>query len=332
MVALSTFWTHFFPPKPHFTVDHVADLSGKVYLVTGSNTGLGKELAQMLYSRNAKVYIAARSEDKAARAIEDMKSAAPTSTGSLVFIHLDLSDLHKVRSAAQHFLAQESKLNVLFNNAGVMGSPLEPAPKTAQGYDLALGVNCLGTLLLTQLLTPVLTETAKKEPPSSVRVVWLSSFGMELQAQPRIGISTDNLDYQIPKPVEDRYSISKTGVWALAVEYARRHKTDGIVSVPLNPGNLRTELARDQGVMLRLVAALVCYPAIHGACAQLFAAFSPEVAIDTANWSTTWVGPFGRLIPLRTDLVEATVPEEEGGTGGTAKFWEWSEKQIAEAL
>jgi retinol dehydrogenase-12 len=111
---------------------------------------------------------------------------------------------------------------------------------------------------------------------------------MELTAVPDIGISTDNLDYHVPVGATDRYGISKTGVWALATEYARRYKNDGIVSVPLNPGNLRTELPRDQGFAVRLVASLVCYPAIRGAYSELFAAFSPDLAIDKADWSKSW--------------------------------------------
>jgi retinol dehydrogenase-12 len=62
-------------------------------IITGANTGVGKELARLLYSKNAKVYIFARSEPKANQAIEDIKKAAPTSTGVLDFLPLDLSDL-----------------------------------------------------------------------------------------------------------------------------------------------------------------------------------------------------------------------------------------------
>jgi NAD(P)-dependent dehydrogenase (short-subunit alcohol dehydrogenase family) len=288
MVAFSTMLTHFFPPKPQFTEKDVPSLDGQVCIVTGASGGIGRELAQILYSKNARVYIAARSEEKASQAIEDIKRAVPTSTGSLAFLHLDLADLTNVKAAAESFLAREKALNLLFNNAGVFVAPVEPPPKTKQGHELALGVNCVGHFLFTQLLTPLLVQTAKTAPANTVRVVWLSSFGMELQAEPNIGISTQNLDYHIPKPAADRYGISKTGVWALAVEYARRHKADGIVSVPLNPGNLRTQLARDQGFAVKLVAALLCYPAIRGAYSMLFSAFSPEITVDKADWSKTW--------------------------------------------
>ncbi|KAK4207439.1 putative estradiol 17 beta-dehydrogenase [Rhypophila decipiens] len=328
MPSFSTFWTHFFPPKPKFTDRDVPDLTGKVYLVTGANTGIGKEVARILYSKNAKVYVAARSEEKAQAAIEEIRKSSSSSTGTLKFLHLDLSDLTKVKAAAQAFLSQEQKLHVLFNNAGVMVSPAEPPAKSAQGFELGLGVNCIGTFLFTQLLTPTLISTAKSESPNSVRVIWLSSFGLELFGQAGVGLSTENLDYHTPVDATERYGQSKVGAWALGVEYAKRHRADSIVSVPVNPGNLQTELPRDQKAMVKLVAKLLCYPAVNGAYTELFAAFSDEVAIEKADWSKTWVAPFGRVYPLRSDLVQATMAETEGGTGGTSKFWDWVEQQV----
>ena len=281
--SLSSFWTSFRPPKPHFTENDVPNLQGKVYIVSGSNTGIGKEVARILYAKNAKVYVAARSAEKANKAIADIKKAAPASTGTLVFLHLDLSDLNHVKEAAQSFLAQESNLHVLFNNAGSTPAPVEPPPETAQGYELALGVNCIGTFLFTRLLTPALVATAKAEPTSTVRVVWLSSFALELFAHKDVGISLENLDYQLRKPATERYGISKSGVWALGVEFARRHEADGIVSVPINPGNISSELARDQGAVLQTVARLVGYPPVLGAYTELFAALSPQVTMEKSG-------------------------------------------------
>ncbi|KAI1100578.1 putative estradiol 17 beta-dehydrogenase [Jackrogersella minutella] len=330
MPSFASFWTHFFPPKPTFTEEEVPDLQGKVYIVTGANTGIGKEVARQLYKKNAKVYVAARSEAKAQHAIEDIKESVPSSTGSLVFLHLDLSDLPNVKAAAETFLAQEERLHSLFNNAGVMVSPVEPPLKTVQGYELSLGVNCVGTFLFTKLLTPILVTTAKASLPNTVRIIWPTSYALELRGHEGIGLSTDNLDYHIPIVSTERYGLSKAGVWALGVEYSRRYKTDGIISVPINPGNIASGLARDQAFKIRLIASLVCYPTIRGAITELYAAFSPEVT--TADWSKTWVGPFGRILPLRPDLPRATLPEAEGGTGGTEKFWEWTEQQVKSYL
>jgi NAD(P)-dependent dehydrogenase (short-subunit alcohol dehydrogenase family) len=355
--SLSTTWAHFHPPKPKFTDRDVPDLAGRVCIVTGSNTGIGKEVARILYSKNARVYVAARSEDKARAAIQDIKdsnpSTSPSTTGSLEFLSLDLSDLTHVRTAAQTFLAKEQRLDILFNNAGVMVSSAttEPLPRTQHGHELSLGVNCLGTLLFTQLLTPLLTATARspRTPLGSVRVIWLSSFALELFAHDSVGVKLDNLDYHVPKPGTERYGVSKVGVWALAVEYARRHREDGIVSVPINPGNLTSELPRHQGVLLKTVARLVGYPPLLGAYTELWAAFSEEVTLErSGEWGECLlllvsddllrlrreaddvlaVAPFGRFYPLRGDLHKAMRLESDGGTGGTAKFWEWAEGQI----
>lgn len=294
--SFSSLWVNWFPQKPQFTEKDVPDLQGKIYIVTGSNTGIGKELARMLYGRNAKVYIAARSKEKADRAIQAIERAAPTSTGALAFLHLDLSDLDKVKTSAQSFLAKEQKLHVLFNNAGVMVSPTEPPLRTVQNYELALGVNCIGTFLFTKLLTPALVATAKSESESelsnTVRVVWLSSFGLELFAHEGVGVALDNLDYHIKTTATNRYGISKCGAWALGVEFARRYKADGIVSVPINPGNLRSELPRDQGIVLRIVAKLFGYPVVNGAYTELFAGLAPQVTIENPDWSKDWGKPF----------------------------------------
>ncbi|KAF3766605.1 NAD(P)-binding protein [Cryphonectria parasitica EP155] len=330
--SFSTFWTHFFPPRPKFTDKDVPDLTGKVCVVTGSNTGIGKDVARILYLKNARVYMACRSEQKALRAIDAIRTdkEAAHSRGELIFLPLDLCDLSKTRNAAQSLVKKEDKIHVLFNNAGVLSSPGDPWRKTKQGYDIALGVNCVATFLFTRLLTPTLAATAQAEQqPNTVRVIWLSSFGLELEG---VGVVLDNIHYEKPESHTRRYGLSKTGAWALGVEYARRHsRSDGIVSVPLNPGNLRSELARDQGIAIKILVELLCYPVINGAYTELFAAFSPEVTVES-DWSKEWIIPFGRFYPLRPDLPKATKTEAEGGTGGVSKFWEWCEDQVKEYL
>jgi len=149
--------------------------------VTGSNTGIGKEVAHILYSKNAKVYVAARSEEKAGRAIEAIKKAFPNSEGELVFLRLDLADLTTIKASAEEFLSKETKLHVLFNNAGIWAQ-LKGSPKTVQGHALEIGVNNIGPFMFTKLLTPLLIATARTEPSDTVRVVWVSSVGAELDS------------------------------------------------------------------------------------------------------------------------------------------------------
>ncbi|KAK4165719.1 putative short-chain dehydrogenase [Cladorrhinum sp. PSN259] len=321
---LSSFYTQFHPPKPGFTEKDAPDLGGKVYIVTGSSAGIGKELARMLYSRNAKVYIAARSPEKAEQAITDIKGLWPTSKGELVFLKLDLNDLSGIKGSAQEFLAKEKRLDVLFNNAGI-NSGLPASQLSPQGVELNLATNCLGPHLFTKLLTPILTETAHSSPPDTVRVIWLSSFGKELFAAPEVGLPVDNLDYKVAKGEDERYSNSKVGCWAQAIEFGKRNKE--VVSVPVNPGNLKSDLFKERGLGLRIVAKIAGYPVKNGAATQLYAGLNAEVTREKLG-RTNWVIPFGRVYAIRTDLEPAVKSKEEGGTGGTQAFWEWCEEKV----
>jgi retinol dehydrogenase 12 len=198
-----------------------------VFVVTGSSSGIGKELAQILYSHDAKVYIAVRSKEKATEAINDIKAKFPDSKGELVFLHLDLGDLTTIKKSAEEFLTKESKLDVLWNNAGVMLPP--QGSETKQGYELQLGTNNIGPFLFTKLLTPLLIKTARTALANSVRVVWVSSLAAQLA--PKGGVGLDNLDYKKDEGAWTKYSISKAGNWYHSTEYAKRYKKDGIVSV-----------------------------------------------------------------------------------------------------
>lgn len=260
-------WTQMCPPKPAFTEQNLGDLTGKVckvlhsltreqfahakqvYIVTGSNTGVGKELAQILYSKNATVYVAARSQAKATEAIEDVRKAFPASTGRLEFLSLDLADLEAVEKSAKELIARETRLDVLFNNAGVMHPP--QGSMTKQGYELQLGVNNLGHVLFTELLTPLLAQTAAKSAPNSVRVVWVSSLYSEM-GSPKGGIDPDNLGFtKKEKSTYYKYSVSKAGVYYQGAEYAKKHKDKGIISL--------VSLSHANGKPQRWDTLLICY-------------------------------------------------------------------------
>jgi NAD(P)-dependent dehydrogenase (short-subunit alcohol dehydrogenase family) len=291
----------------------------QVYIVTGSNTGVGKELAQILYSKNATVYVAARSQAKATEAIEDIRKAFPTSTGRLVFHPLDLADLEAVAKSARDFIARETRLDVLFNNAGVMHPP--QGSTTKQGHELQLGVNNLGHVLFTELLTPLLAQTAAKSAPNSVRVVWVSSLYSEL-GSPKGGIDPDNLGFtKKDKSTYHKYSVSKAGVYYQGAEYAKKYKDQGIISLvslsyengqergcwigqqvadmvqTVNPGNLRSDLQRygGDGIIQQLNKKLLLFPPINGAYSELFCGLSPEVTADKS-------GSYGMYLRIQAPL------------------------------
>lgn len=306
-------WSQNFPPTPSFTETSLPDLHGRVYIVTGGSGGLGKELTSLLYSRNATVYLAARSKAKTLDAIHWVQEQSPKSTGKLHFLHLDLNDLTTIKASAQEFLSKETRLDVLFNNAGIMMPP--SGTLTAQNFDAELGVNCYAPFFFTKLLTPLLLETAKRVIDASVRVVWVSSSAAELLA-PKGGLDLGNLDYKIDKNKQTRYSISKAGNVLHAFEFARRYRDQGVVSVALHPGMLKTELSRDVHPVVRWMMSWVLYPAVNGAYTELFAGFAPQVA---GLRKGEWVIPFGRVATIKHDIANGEKAEE---------WWEWCENIV----
>jgi retinol dehydrogenase 12 len=120
-----------FPPKPTFKPEHLPSLAGKVFIVTGAASGVGFELAKILYAAGGTVYIGARSTVRCSDAIEKIKSsvlvgnnaAATKSQGKLGSMVVDLADLATVRGAVEQFLQDEVRLDGLVHNAGVMMPP-----------------------------------------------------------------------------------------------------------------------------------------------------------------------------------------------------------------
>lgn len=315
-----------FPPTAKLDEKTVPDQAGKIFIVTGASSGVGKELAQILYSHNAKVYAAARSPEKVEKAISSIKSAFPTSKGELVFLKLDLDDLTTIKASAEEFLAKEDTLDVLWNNAGVMIPP--QGSKTKQGYELQLGTNCVAPFLFTKFLTPTLIKTAKLKPPGTVRVVWVSSSVAETLS-PKGGIDMANLDYKKNQLAWRKYAVSKAGNLYHAKEFARRFGGEGVISTAVNPGNLNTELQRHTAGWLKLALKTALHTPIHGAYTELFAGLSPDVTPDNNG---AWIVPWGRFSPLRKDLDAGSKTEEEKGTGIAKQFWEWSEEQVKSYL
>uniref|UniRef100_A0A3Q2GSF6 Retinol dehydrogenase 11 n=1 Tax=Equus caballus TaxID=9796 RepID=A0A3Q2GSF6_HORSE len=144
-------------------------LLGKVAVVTGANTGIGKETAKELAQRGARVYLACRDVQKGELVAREIQTV--TGNQEVLVKKLDLADTKSIRAFAKGFLAEEKHLHILINNAGVMMCPYS---KTADGFEMHMGVNHLGHFLLTLLLLEKLKESA----PS--RIVNVSSFAHHL--------------------------------------------------------------------------------------------------------------------------------------------------------
>lgn len=324
---MGTTFSQFVPPRPRLTEGNLSRQDGKVFIVTGGASGIGYQLATMLYRAGGKVYIAGRSEAKAQEAIKQIRSSVPdsSSTGTFDYLHLELDDLSSIKASAESFRAKESKLDVLWNNAGVSLPPV--GSKSRQGHELQLATNCLGPYLFTQLVLPQLQAAAETAPPNSVRVVWTSSMMVDLSA-PAGGIHIPDLTSPPTNDQTKIYVESKVGNWFLASELAQDLGRYGILSLTQNPGNLKTNLLRHASTMMRLTSAPLLHHAKMGAYTELWAGLSPDL---TTAQNGCYVIPWGRVHPSpRKDLVAALKPSEEGGTGQAAEFRDWCEKQTAE--
>ncbi|KAJ7819388.1 hypothetical protein B0H14DRAFT_1357179 [Mycena olivaceomarginata] len=298
-----------FPPKSKFSVNDIPDLAGQVIIVTGANTGVGKETAKALLQHNAKVYIAARSEEKAKAAINDLKSETGKEAHLLL---VDLADLPSIKRAAAEFTQKETQLHVLFNNGGVMIPPVDQL--TAQKFDLQFGTNVLGHFYLTKLLLPTLLATATPENPA--RVINTSSLAS-------LGVSTIDFNTVKDSPARKKfgtsnlYSQSKLGNVLFSNELSRRYADQGIVSVSLNPGNLKTDLQRYVPGVVRAILNLTLYPAAYGALTQLWAGTTDEGKTLGGKYLIPWAR-VGKANPIALD------PE----TGKA--LWTWLEEQVAD--
>ncbi|KAJ4321737.1 hypothetical protein N0V84_005170 [Fusarium piperis] len=307
---------------PLLTEDNVPSQRGKVFIVTGGNSGVGFELCKMLYTTGATIYLTSRSEERAMNAIKQITSSepAPANPGVLNFLHLDLNDLDSVRVSAAEMASQEAKLDVLWNNAGTGGYRVSPGAKTAQGLEAMVGMHCVATLLFTTLLLPQLRAAA-------ARVVWTSSVVAD-QGSPPNGINFDTLSTGTSDRVLN-YAVSKVGSWMLSRELARRYGSEGIISVAQNPGNVMGgSYEGTPAATMFFLNRFLLHPSRFGAYTELYAGLSPDI---TTGDNGAYIIPWGRVRPdtecPRRDIVHAMLTEEDGGLGYCERLWDWCEEQ-----
>ncbi|KAL1793806.1 hypothetical protein ACET3X_007227 [Alternaria dauci] len=225
------------PSKPHAfdpSVD-IPSLNGKIILITGANSGIGKQTAIELAKHDpAQIWMTARNEQSGLDAVQDVKKIGPGV--DVRFLQLDLTFFESIRGAAKIILAEAASLDVLVLNAGIMGGP---PGVTAEGYELAFGTNHMGHALLLDMLTPLLISTADKSA-AKPRVVSISSRGHAFEV-PSGGIAFSTLkSAQTHLSGVTRYTQSKLANVVYAREIARHHPL--FISVAIHPEDVATQL------------------------------------------------------------------------------------------
>lgn len=238
-------------PKPHLCEPETLarDLSGRVIVVTGANSGIGLETAAQLAKQGAHVVFACRRVEEAQREIDALKVEHGNLHADAK--RLDLGDLSSVRAFAVELLEEYEAIHGLVNNAGVMNTPHK---KTKDGFEMQFGVNHLGHFLLTHLLL----DGLKKGAPS--RIVCVSSCYHDKAVGREGDIHLEDLNYESRKyDGWEAYAQSKLANVLHAKELAKRLEGSGVTAVSVHPGWVRTNLAKHtmplflQDVLLRPV-------------------------------------------------------------------------------
>ncbi|XP_049781160.1 retinol dehydrogenase 13-like isoform X1 [Schistocerca cancellata] len=215
-----------------------ARLDNKTAIITGANTGIGKETALDLARRGATVVLACRDEQKAETAAEDLRKRLQSceGAGQVHVQRLDLASLTSVRACARRLLEQHPKIHLLINNAGIMACP---HAVTEDGFEMQLGVNHLGHFLLTCLLLPRLRASA---PARIVNVSSLAHLGGS--------IDFDDLMWEKSYNATFAYARSKLANILFTKELGKRLEVvrnpigTGVTAYSLHPGVVATELSR----------------------------------------------------------------------------------------
>jgi len=245
------------------------DLSGRIAVITGANTGIGRVTALELARRGAEVTLACRSRAKAEPVIEAIKETTGNAAVDLVL--LDLASLDSVRAAADELLSRDRPLHLLINNAGLAGQ----RGLTKDGFELAFGVNHLGHFLLTKLLLDKLSASG----PS--RIVNVAS---------RAHYDARGIDWELlRKPTQSvtgvpEYAVSKLANVLFSSELARQLADRNVASYSLHPGVVASDVWRRIPWPIRSLMKLFMISNEEGAETTLHCATSDQIADDSGRY------------------------------------------------
>ncbi|XP_051969285.1 retinol dehydrogenase 12-like isoform X2 [Xyrauchen texanus] len=245
-------------------------LDDKTVIITGANTGIGKETARDLAKRGARVIMACRDLEKAEEARKELME--DSGNQNIVINKLDLSDTKSIRAFAE-LINKEKKVNILINNAGIMMCPFS---KTADGFEMQFGVNHLGHFLLTYLLLDIL----KKSAPA--RIINVASV-----AHTWGSICLDDINSEKSYSPRRAYGQSKLANILCTHSLAKRLQGTGVTVYSLHPGVVQSELFRNLSKPVQ-IAVKVFRPftktTVQGAQTTIYCAVESELDKESGGY------------------------------------------------
>ncbi|KAF9103358.1 hypothetical protein BGX29_003450 [Mortierella sp. GBA35] len=318
------YWKTFFT-SDGYSYDKIPDLTGKIAIVTGANSGLGYSTTVALAAHGARIFLACRSQQRAQQAIEDIKAEIKAKhpkapAPQLEFLELDLNDMNKARQAAQEFLKKGLPLHILVNNSGILQGPFE---LSVDGIETQFAVSHMGHFVF----TTGLLDRIKESQPS--RIVVLSSFTHELVPKKMNGIDFDTLNDETKSDGWERYHRSKLANALFGKALARRLASEKVYVNILHPGLVATKLTKNNKVekvtfrdrVFKLLTSAVAVTPEVGALTQLYLATSPEVEEKDIR---------GRyFIPVAKEIQPSPYARDEELQ---EKLWAFSERLVREKV
>ena len=268
-----------------------ARLDGKTVIITGSNTGIGKETAKDFYGRGARVIMACRNQKKAQKATTEIfhacKHVSPDVVGQIINYNLDLSSITSITNFCQEIIEKEDNIDILVNNAGIIAPINQGHQLTEDGFDLTIGTNHLGPFLLTNLLLEKLSKSLNKP----ARIVNVASDAY------RWGdIQTKDLNFgaAVPYPGAFKaYGQSKLCNILFSKELSRRVQGQNISVYVLHPGTVQTNIATNIFPWyIRLITDLLAAPLLfcfskstrQGAQTTIYCAVEESIASESGKY------------------------------------------------
>lgn len=251
-----------------WSIDHLAPLTQKTFVVTGANSGIGLETARYLAGSDARVIMACRNRAKAEAAVADIRSS--TQSGELVVMDIDLGHLTSIGDFVEELSSAFPAVDVLVNNAGVMALD---RGVTEDGFETHFGINHLGHFALTMLMLPLLEKSGQG------RVVNVSSLGHR----------PGRIDLDDPMYERRRYSRwgayfqSKLAnlLFTRELDYRLRQHRASTLAVAAHPGTARTELGKlgtsVTNTVMRSLTPVLVRTGVEGALSQVRAAVDPTI-------------------------------------------------------